>query len=316
MIHLRLTVPTAQVAEVRATLEEDPHVVNLLHLPGVATRPAGDAIFCDVPREHASVVLHRLRGLGLHQTGGITAEYVDVAIDDRSQRAVRAAPGSAADAVLWEGVEAQTEEISELSQAFLIFMVLGSLLAAVAIFLDSPILMVGAMVVGPEFGPIAAASVALATGRARLAARSAAALGVGLPLAILAAWLFTVIGRWVGLHPDDFAGASHLLAGAISKPDVYAGIVAVVAGVAGLLSLTTAKSGALVGVLVSVTTIPAAANIGVALGYGDEDGWLGSAGQLGLNIVLMFAAGVLTLYLQRLGYQRRLRRERAHAGDG
>ncbi|EHN11791.1 hypothetical protein PAI11_13260 [Patulibacter medicamentivorans] len=314
MIHLRLTVPTDQVEAVLETLEGDPHVVHLLHLPGVASRPPGDAIFCDVPREHASVVLHRLRALRLHETGGIAVEYVDVAVDDRSAAAVLAAPGSAADAVLWEGVEAQSEEISELSRAFLAFMVLGSLLAAVAIFLDSPILMVGAMVVGPEFGPIAAACVALSNGRPRLAARSASALGVGLPLAILAAWVFTVVGRWAGLHPDDFAGASHLLAGAISKPDVYAGIVAVVAGVAGLLSLTTAKSGALVGVLVSVTTIPAAANVGVALGYGDRDGWVGSAEQLALNVVLMFAAGVLTLYLQRLGYQRRLRRERAHEG--
>ena len=38
-----------------------------------------------------------------------------------------------------------------------------------------------------------------------------------------------------------------------------------------MLSLSTAKSGALIGVLISVTTIPAAANIGVAAAYQDWD---------------------------------------------
>lgn len=36
-----------------------------------------------------------------------------------------------------------------------------------------------------------------------------------------------------------------------------------------MLSLSTAKSGALIGVLISVTTIPAAANVGVATAYAD-----------------------------------------------
>ena len=49
---------------------------------------------------------------------------------------------------------------------------------------------------------------------------------------------------------------------------------------AGVLSLTSAKSGALIGVLISVTTIPAAANIGVAAAYGDGEEWRGAMVQL------------------------------------
>ena len=40
----------------------------------------------------------------------------------------------------------------------------------------------------------------------------------------------------------------------IYQPDVLSFVVAFLAGVAGMLSLTSAKSGALVGVLISVTT--------------------------------------------------------------
>ena len=65
------------------------------------------------------------------------------------------------DAVVWEEVEARTSESTELGGNFLIFMVLACLIASVGIFLGSPILIVGAMVVGPEFGPLAGLCVAL-----------------------------------------------------------------------------------------------------------------------------------------------------------
>jgi hypothetical protein len=75
-----------------------------------------------------------------------------------------------------------------------------------------------------------------------------------------------------------------------------------------VLSLTAAKSGALVGVLISVTTIPAAANIGVAAALGDGAEWVGAMEQLTLNLVVIFLAGIGTLYIQRLLYVRRRRR--------
>jgi uncharacterized membrane protein len=85
-----------------------------------------------------------------------------------------------------------------------------------------------------------------------------------------------------------------------------------VAGAAGVLSLTSAKSGALIGVLISVTTIPAASNIGVAAAYGDWGDAGGAAGQLVLNLAGIVAAGVLTLFIQRRFY---VIRRRKHLRD-
>ena len=70
----------------------------------------------------------------------------------------------------------------------------------------------------------------------------------------------------------------HELTGFISEPDFFSFFVAFVAGTVGILSLTNAKSGALIGVLISVTTIPAASNIGVAAAYGD---WNEAGGRRG-----------------------------------
>src|SRR5688572_18465482 len=80
-----------------------------------------------------------------------------------------------------------------------------------------------------------------------------------------------------------------------------------------MLSLSTAKSGALIGVLISVTTIPAAANIGVAAAFGDWDEWAGAMAQLGVNLAAIFLAGILTLFVQRKLYQRRRRAHLRHA---
>ena len=163
-------------------------------------------------------------------------------------------------------------------------MVLSGLLAAVAIFLDSPILMVGAMVVGPEFGPIAGICVALVHPPRSLGAKSLAALAVGFPLAILAVALTSVIFRATGVTGQEFGLEEHTLAQFIASPDFLTFFVAVCAGAAGMLSLSTAKSGALMGVLISVTTIPAAANVGIAAAYGDWGASQGSLAQLAVNL--------------------------------
>jgi NADH:ubiquinone oxidoreductase subunit K len=98
---------------------------------------------------------------------------------------------------------------------------------------------------------------------------------------------------------------------ATGNPNVYSAVVALLAGVVGVLSLTTAKSGALIGVLISVTTIPAAANIGVAAAYSDWDNMAGALAQLVVNIVTIVAAGDATLLLQRGLFLRRMRRSHA-----
>jgi len=169
------------------------------------------------------------------------------------------------------------------------------------------------MVVGPEFGPMAGLCVALVQKRPKLAGRSAVALAVAFPLAVGATILATRLFDAAGLVPDAFDTADHALAKSISSPDAFAFIVAVCAGAAGMLSLSTAKSGALIGVLISVTTIPAAANIGIAAAFGNWHTAAGSTGQLAVNLAGILLAGTATLYIQRLLYQRR-KRHHAQAG--
>ena len=307
MMHLRIVSPTDRTDEVMRVLEGTPSVLNIIRLPAAAIRPDGDVILADVAREDASVVLSDLKALKVHEDGSITLEEIDTALSRYAEEAERRAPGAPADAVVWEEVEQRTSENVELSAVFLLFMVLAALIAAVGVYLDSEILIVGAMVVGPEFGPIAGFCVALVQRRRRLALRSGIALAAGFPLAITVVYLATLLAKATGLTTEEFDTADHQIANLIASPDAFTVIVALCAGAAGMLSLSTAKSGALIGVLISVTTIPAAANIGVAAAYTDGEGWRGSMAQLALNLTSIVVAGTTVLAVQRLLYARRRR---------
>jgi uncharacterized hydrophobic protein (TIGR00271 family) len=191
-------------------------------------------------------------------------------------------------------------------------MALAMLIAMVGILTDQLILIIGAMIVGPEFGPIAGLCVAAVEKRRDLLKRSLAALAVGFPVGITVTFTATFLLDAVGLVPGDFSQEGHPFTAFISSPDEWSFIVAYLAGTAGVLSLTSAKSGALIGVLISVTTIPAAANIGVAAALGDWEEWLGAMEQLSLNLSAIFLAGVGTLFVQRRIYVRRRRRHLHH----
>ena len=310
VVHVRIVTPADRASRVLEVLEGNPSVSNVVHFPGAVKEPAGDLVLVDVAREDASVVLSDLRELDIHEDGSISLDEVDAVLSAGADEAERHAQGAPSDAVVWEEVEARTSESIELSGAFVVFMVVAGLIGAVGIFLDSPILIVGAMVVGPEFGPVAGLCVAIATQRRDTALRSSKALAVGFPVAIVAVFAASVVFRATGVTPERFSEADHSLSRLIASPDFFAFFVAACAGVAGVLSLSTAKSGALIGVLISVTTIPAAANIGVSAAYGEWASLGGSVGQLAINLTAIVLAGTLTLVIQRRLYLRRRRRHR------
>jgi uncharacterized hydrophobic protein (TIGR00271 family) len=308
MIHLRIVAPGELADQALELLIASPAVINVAHLHAASKKPKGDVILCDVAREDASVILSDLKELEIPRRGSIAVEHIDTSISDAAEAAEKAAPGLPSDAVVWEEVEARTSEQTELSFSFVLFMVAAMQIAAVGIILDQPILIVGAMVVGPEFGPLAAVSVALVNKQAPLARRSLLALAVGFPIGIVCALLTTLIFIGVDVFPEDFADARHPFTEFISNPDFLSFFVAFVAGSAGVLSLTSAKSGALVGVLISVTTIPAASNVGVAAAYGQWGDAKGAGLQLAVNLGGIIGSGLLTLFVQRRYYVTRRRK--------
>ena len=179
MLHLRIICPPDRTEAVEKLLTADVAVTHVVVLPGTARDPHGDLLLCDVVREGTSDLIDRLRELGVDRDGSIMLERVDTTLSAAADRAEKRVPGLGVDSVVWEEVEHTTAAESELSAAFLTFMVVATVIAGIGVLLDQPILIVGAMVVGPEFGPLAALCVGLVRGRWSLVRRALLALVVG-----------------------------------------------------------------------------------------------------------------------------------------
>ncbi|MFI8894765.1 DUF389 domain-containing protein [Streptomyces paradoxus] len=299
MLHLRVITPSDRTDEVVLLIEKTVGTTHLVVLPGAARDPAGDVVMCDVAREAGDELLAGLRELGIDTTGSIAVESIDLSLSERADQAEADAPGEGADAVLWEHLTDATHEESTLSVTYLAFITLATMIAACGVVLDNAILIVGAMAVGPEFGPLAGLSTAIVRRRPRLALRALIALLVGFAAAMAATVAFSLFMDAVDLFSEQQLMADRPNTGFIYAPDWFSFVVAVLAGIAGTLSLTSAKSGALVGVAISVTTIPAAANAAVALSYGDTKQTWGSTEQLLLNLLGIIVAGTATLLIQK-----------------
>uniref|UniRef100_A0AAU1ZXL5 DUF389 domain-containing protein n=1 Tax=Streptomyces sp. NBC_00093 TaxID=2975649 RepID=A0AAU1ZXL5_9ACTN len=308
MLHLRLITPADRTNDVVRLIEKTVGTTHLVVLPGAARNPAGDVVMCDVAREAGDELIGGLRALDLDATGSIAVENIDLSLSKRADKAAAEAPGEGADAVLWEHLADATHEESTLSITYVAFITLATMIAACGVVLDNAILIVGAMAVGPEFGPLAGLSTALVRRRPRLAARSLTALLVGFAAAMAVTVAFSFFMDAVGLFSEAQLEADRPNTGFVYAYDWFSFVVAVLAGAAGTLSLTSAKSGALVGVAISVTTIPAAANAAVALSYGDTTQTWGSTVQLLLNLLGIVLAATLTLLAQKWFWTRQRRR--------
>jgi len=299
VIHLRLVVPGGIGDDVVDFLGQDPRVLNLAVLRGAALEPPGDLLLCDVAREAASDVIATLRTLGIDDHCSIVMQEVDAISSAAADRAEEAAPGSPDDGIVWDMVLSRARADARSSWAYYTFLWLATTIAAVAVITDSAILVVGAMVVGPEFGPVAAIAVGLVLSRPRLIGDGARLLITGFVVAIAMTTVLALLARFAGwIEPADLA-APRPMTGFIWAPDRWAVVVALLAGAAGVLSLTAGRSTALVGVFISVTTVPAAGNLALAFALGVPDEIGGAAAQLGINLLGMIVAGCFVLAIQR-----------------
>ena len=302
LVHFRLTVPEDLTERVRDLLVSGQCTTNVTVQPGACVDPAGDLVECDVAREEAGSLLHHLNGLGLDERGGIVLTTPLSTPFAEASRLEELAPGHPDDAVIWESVEAKAEDGAHPTVSFVIFLVLAVILAAIAVITDSSILVVGAMVVGPEFSAVAAASVGVVFARWGLFGRSLRLLVLSFAFAIGAVAVLALVARFAGAIDEEMITRPRPNTGFIWHPDMWSVVVALVAGAAGVLALAIEKTATMVGVFISVTTVPAAGNLALGLALWESSEILGSLAQLGVNLACMIVAGAIVLAVMRTSW--------------
>jgi uncharacterized hydrophobic protein (TIGR00271 family) len=299
MLHVRVVSPPAVTGRLADLLAADAGVLNLLVMRGAALS-GGDAVQFDLQNASANPVLEQLQRFGLHRDGSISIAVVDAAIADAARRPGWRRTYHGERAPVWDLVEARIADDASYAPSFFALLVFAGLIGACGILTNSQILIVGAMVVGPEYSAIISVALGIERRNWQPVRRGLLALLAGFSLAIAVTLLFALCIRGLGKAPQLYLHGIRPVSDLINSPNLYSVVVAVVAGIVGVVSLTLAKAGALIGVFISITTIPAAADIAVSVAFGSWSEAEGSAFQLLLNVGLLIVVGVIALRGQRL----------------
>jgi uncharacterized hydrophobic protein (TIGR00271 family) len=280
-------------ATIEAVAKDIGGLPGALHVGFSESATEGGALLtADLQPESADRALRRLGRLG------IRAE--DIAL----VRLETIGPAAVSEplVVVWADVLGQARVRARAPARYLVLMAVAGVIAGLAVVNTSSVLIVGAMAISPDLLPVTAACTGLVLGRWRLAGRGLVTLLLGLLVACALAAGVTVVLRLFDLMPDSFvlgkipAAQTHVSATII--------LVAFAAGVAGMLAVESRASAA-VGVAISVTTIPASAYLGVAIGVGKLDKSWSAFGVLAVNIAMMLAGGSIALATQRFAAARR-----------
>jgi uncharacterized hydrophobic protein (TIGR00271 family) len=209
---------------------------------------------------------------------------------------IAAEPSSEGAALVWADILGQAHAQARVPVRYLVLMATAGVIAALAVVNDSATLIVGAMAISPDLLPVTAACTGIVLRRGRLVWRGLRALAIGLGAAGLVAAIVSACLDRLGALPRGFS--LHGFSAVQTHVNASTVLVALAAGIAGMLAVETRGSAA-VGVAISVTTIPAAAYLGVALGIGELDQSLSALAVLGANIAMMLVGGSAALALQR-----------------
>lgn len=206
-------------------------------------------------------------------------------------------PGAEHTSLIWADVIGLAGSNSRIFGRYLALMAVAGVIACYGVIDTNPLLVVGAMAVSPDLLPITATAVGLIGRSLRLTGMALLTLTVGMGVATLFAAIFAFAQSELSLLPSTFNIDNTVLHG-LAHVDDETIAVALVAGIAGMLAFETRASSG-VGVAISVTTIPAAAYLGVAAGLGEASKAIGALAVLSTNVVLMVAGAAITLGGQR-----------------
>jgi uncharacterized hydrophobic protein (TIGR00271 family) len=311
MLRVRVVSPPDSTEGLVERLSGTAGVRNLVVLPGAARQPPGDLLQFELLTQFANQVLGDLSALPSGERGSVVVENVDAAgagLTSTQDTVAARASGRKARfgevAPVWELVEAKIRAGGVYPPSFFALLVIAGLIGACGILTNSQILIVAAMVVGPEYSAIMATALGFNKRDPTAVRHGLVALLAGFSLAVAATLLFGLAIRGLGHTPTAYEHHVRPVSDLINAPNLFSVIVAVLAGIVGVVSLTESRANALIGVFISVTTIPAASDMGLSVAYGSWSEAAGSTLQLLLNVAVLLAVGVAGLRLQRFFWRR------------
>jgi uncharacterized hydrophobic protein (TIGR00271 family) len=293
MLRLTASVDATHEARLASLLRDLDGVRRVLRQPDESCEEPRTVFAADVEPAGADQLIE-----GIDEMGISIDDYVLERIDVVAPQRTHFTGHRGTDGLAWVEVMGAARANSWPLARYLALINVAAVIGAIGVIVSSSILVIGAMAVSPDLLPICATCVGIVGGRRKLALRAFATLTLGLGLVVVTAMVLSFLLKVTGILPDGFTVEESGLS-SLAHTDYSTVLVALAAGVAAMLSFETGASAA-VGVAISVTTIPASAYLGVAIGGGGIDEALGALVVLVVNVGLLILAGSLTLLAQRI----------------
>ncbi len=299
---VQVTIPAGKRETVLDTLDDldIDYVVN----DETSNRDVTGVVSFPLPTEAVEEVLDELRAAGLEEdayTVVLDAQTVISRRFDRLQEKYQEENQKDPSRIAREELQATVSDLAPRFSTFVVMSVVSAVVATAGILLDSPAIVVGSMVIAPLIGPAMATSVGSVIADSDLFVRGVKLQAAGFTLAIAAAAGFAILARSIHLVPPGLdILAIDQVSGRLS-PDFLSLAVALGAGVAGALSLSTGVSTALVGVMIAAALIPPTAVIGIGIAWAMPQAVLGSSVLVLVNVLSINLAALVVLWYE--GYR-------------
>lgn len=191
-----------------------------------------------------------------------------------------------------EALEHRLEEMSRLSVDFLVMLTASTAIATLGLFLNSPAVIIGAMIIAPLIRPLTGLSLACLTADLLLLQRALLTLVTGTALGGCIACLLASLLSGIELTPEILAR---------TRPNLIDLGVAMIAGAVGAYCQTKEElADTLAGVAIAVALVPPLGVAGIGLARLDANVWTGAALLYATNLVGISVAGAIVFLL--LGY--------------
>jgi uncharacterized hydrophobic protein (TIGR00341 family) len=195
-----------------------------------------------------------------------------------------------------EEIRTEAHEMTPQFPTFVAMTVISAVVATAGMLLDSPAVVVGSMVIAPLIGPAMGASVGTVLGDRQLFRRGVKYQLIGGVAAIGSATLFAVVVRYGFLVPPETNILTISQVSGRLTPDFLSLAVALGAGAAGVLSLASGVSVAIVGVMIAAALVPPAAGVGIAVAWQRPLAAFSSLVLVLVNVLSINLAGLLVLW--------------------
>lgn len=179
---------------------------------------------------------------------------------------------------------------------FAIMTAISAIVATAGVLLDSVSVMVGSMVIAPLLGPSMATSVATVIGDEDLFLTSARMQATGGAISVVSAVAFALFVRYATGGTSAIDVSASLQLSTHSSPTLLLVAVALCAGIAGAVSLSTSGLTSLVGVMIAAAVIPPIGVMGVGIAWLHPTVVLGSAAVVLVNVLAINLGAIVTLW--------------------